>query len=503
MTRYIAVFANRRMLVTLLLGFSSGLPLALIGGTLQAWLANAKIDIATIGQFALVGLPYALKFLWAPLLDSKALPFLGLRRGWMVVCQLGLFAATVGLGLADPTRAMGVFSLMALLVAFFSASQDIVVDAYRTEIIDDEGELGAGASAYITGYRIATVVSGGVALVLSDHISWTAVYALMAVLNLVGLVTILVSREPAITRKAQAQGFRESVMLPFLEFFHRGGAMEILIFIMIYKISTLMATSLTTKFLIDLGYSNTMIGAVNKGAGLVATVLGTLAGGSLMTKFGLKRSLYVFGAVQSLVGVTYFALARLGPAEPALRELWLVVIVSLDNFMMGLGTAALVGFMMNFCSKRYTGTQYALLTSVMAVTRVILVAHAGTLVKRLGYDMFFLLTVPMAIPGLMLLQRFDHWEQVADVSLHTRIPKLDLALIVLFVTSLILLSADPLWRWLATGGTPTTVATLNSVAAITAQVGALGVIVMVLIGLLRPYGARLLWSSAGKIRSNG
>jgi PAT family beta-lactamase induction signal transducer AmpG len=503
MTRYVAVFANRRMLVTLLLGFSSGLPLALIGGTLQAWLANSKIDIATIGQFALVGLPYALKFLWAPLLDSKALPFLGLRRGWMVICQLGLFAATVGLGLTDPTRAMGIFSFMALLVAFFSASQDIVVDAYRTEIIADEGELGAGASAYITGYRIATVVSGGVALVLSDHMSWTAVYTLMAFVNLIGLVTILMSREPAVTRKVVAQGFRDSVMLPFLEFFQRGGAMEILIFIMVYKISTLMATALTTKFLIDLGYSNTMIGAVNKGAGLIATITGTLVGGSLMTKLGLKRSLWVFGVIQSLVGVTYFALARLGPAESALRDLWLVVIVSMDNFMMGLGTAALVGFMMNFCSKRYTGTQYALLTSVMAVTRVILVAHAGTLVKWLGYDMFFLLTVPMAIPGLLLLRRFDHWEQVADVSLHTKIPKLDLGMIALFVTSLILLSADPLWRWLATGGTPATVATLNTMAGITAEAGALGVVVMVLIGLLRPYGAKLLWGTPGRVRSPG
>ena len=487
--RYIAVFANRRMLVTLLLGFSSGLPLALTGGTLQAWLANSKIDIATIGQFALIGLPYALKFLWAPLLDSRALPFLGLRRGWMVICQLGLFGATVGLGLTDPTRAMAVFSLMALLVAFFSASQDIVIDAYRTEIIDDEGELGAGAGAYITGYRIATVVSGGVALVLSDHMSWAAVYALMAAINLIGLVTILMSKEPSVTRKIRPHGLRESVMLPFLEFFQRGGAMEILIFIMIYKISTLMATALTTKFLIDLGYSNTMIGAVNKGAGLIATIAGTLAGGSLMTKFGLKRSLWVFGVIQSLVGLTYFALARLGPAETALRDLWLVVIVSLDNFMMGLGTAALVGFMMNFCSKRYTGTQYALLTSVMAVSRVILVAHAGTLVKWLGYDMFFLLTVPLAIPGLMLLQRFDHWERVADVSLHTRIPKLDLAVIALFVTSLILLSSDPVWRWLATGGAPATIAALSGVAVTTAQVGALGVIVIVVIGLLRPYGS--------------
>src|ERR1035437_5958572 len=179
MTRYLSVFTNRRMLITLLLGFSGGLPLALIGSTLQAWLANEHVDIATIGQFSLVGLPYAMKFLWAPLMDNKALPFLGLRRGWMVVCQLGLLATTLGLAFISPVSAIGLFSLMAFLVAFFSASQDIVIDAFRTEIIADERELGAGASTYITGYRIATVVSGGLALILSDHMSWTNVYILM------------------------------------------------------------------------------------------------------------------------------------------------------------------------------------------------------------------------------------------------------------------------------------------------------------------------------------
>lgn len=477
MTRYLSVFTNRRMLITLLLGFSGGLPLALIGSTLQAWLANAHIDIATIGQFSLVGLPYAMKFLWAPLMDNKALPFLGLRRGWMVVCQLGLLLSTLGLAFISPVSAIGLFSLMAFLVAFFSASQDIVIDAFRTEIIVDARELGAGASTYITGYRIATVVSGGLALILSDHMSWTNVYILMAGINLVGLVTVLLSKEPQIKRKKHDAGFKNSVMLPFLEFFQRAGAMEILIFIMIYKLSTLMATSLTTKFLIDLGYSNTMIGAVNKGAGLFATILGTLSGGSLMVKFGLKRSLWTFGIIQSLVGLTFCVLARLGGGPAEYKHLWLIVIVSLDNYMMGLGTAALVGFMMNFCSKQYTATQYALLTSVMAVSRVILIAHAGTLVGLMGYDWFFIATVPLAIPGLLLLNRYDHWETLSKLPAHTKIPKFDLALILLFVISLICLSSDPIWQWLG----------MKEQGVQTALVGAFGVVIVVLVGLLRPY----------------
>ena len=475
MNKYIAVFTNRRMLVTLLLGFSSGIPLALTGSTLQAWLSNAKVDIATIGQFSLIGLPYAMKFLWAPIMDSKPLPFLGLRRGWMVVCQLGLFIATIGLALSDPTAAIGMFSLMALLVAFFSASQDIVVDAYRTEIITDEKELGAGASTYIAGYRIATVISGGVAMVMSDHMSWATVYVIMAGVNLVGLATILLSQEPAVTRKVRKLSLRDSVTSPFVEFFQRGGAMEILIFIMIYKISTLMATSLTTKFLIDLGYSNSAIGGVNKGIGLIATLAGTLTGGSLMAKFGLKRSLWIFGIVQSFVGLTYCLLARVGSGETEFKHMWLVTIISVDNYMMGLGTAALVGFMMNFCSKVYTATQYALLTSVMAVTRVILVAHAGTLVALLGYDLFFILTVPMAIPGLLLLYRYEHWQKVST-STHATIPKTDIVLITIFVISLICLSSDPLWGALG----------MKAVSKDVALAGALGVVTVVVAGLVRP-----------------
>jgi PAT family beta-lactamase induction signal transducer AmpG len=478
MSKFIAVFTNRKMLITLLLGFSGGLPLSLVGSTLQAWLAREQIDIATIGLFALIGLPYALKFLWAPFIDNIELPFLGLRRGWMAVTQIGLFITTVAFAYLSPTTQMPLFSALAFLVAFFSASQDIVIDAYRTEIIDDQNQLGAAASTYVTGYRIATLVSGGIALSLADHMSWTAVYVLMAGINLVGFITILFAPEPKVVKKVQITKFKESVVMPFLEFFQRHGAMEILIFIMVYKLSVLMAVALNTKFLVDLGYSNTMIGTVSKSFGLIFSILGTITGGALMAKLGLKRSLWTFGIVQASVGLTFCLLSSIVSNLPAEehKNIWLIIIVSLDQFMMGLGTAALVGFMMNFCSKQFTGTQYALLTSVMAVTRVILVAHAGDMVKHMGYNAFFLSTIPMALPGLLLLRRFDQWQTLASVNAK-KISNFDLGLIALFVLSLVSLSSDPIWSLMG----------LKTVSSQATWFGAVGIVILILVGLLRPY----------------
>ena len=466
------------MLVTLILGFSGGLPLALTGATLQAWLTKAGLDVATIGLFALVGIPYSLKFLWAPVLDAKPLPFLGLRRGWMVVTQIGLFLCTIALGFLDPSSQLTLISAVAFMVAFCSASQDIVIDAYRTEIMTDKAELGAAAGTYITGYRIAMLVSGGVALILADHIGWTGMYIAMACLNLVGMVTILLSPEPAVERKLTSKSsLKDSVALPFIEFFQRQGAMEILIFIMIYKLSTLMATALTTKFLLDLQYTLTSIGSVNKVAGLIATIAGTLVGGGLMVKMGLKRSLWIFGIIQSLVGLSFCLLAYITSHEGmgVWREFWLVAIISMDNFMMGLGTAALSGFMMSIVNKQFTGTQFALLTSVMAVARVILIAHAGTLVAMMGWNWFFIATVPLAIPGLLLLSRFDAWQSSAR-SVSTRIPPFDVGMILVFVGSLICLSSDPVWRLL----------NMKEVGGRVVLAGAIGVCIVIAVSLLRP-----------------
>lgn len=481
MSRFIMVFLNKRMLVTLLLGFSGGLPFALVGSTLQAWLSVEKIDISTIGAFALVGLPYTLKFLWAPLMDEKTLPIigrLGLRRSWLAVTQVGLFAATIGLAFCSPSQSMGMFTLMAFLTTFFAASQDIVIDAYRTEIIEDKSEVGVGASTYISGYRLATVVSGGVALAMADHMSWTTVYLIMAAINLIGLATVLKSHEPNVVRKVRTGSFRQSVVEPFAEFFQRNGAMEILIFIMVYKLSTLMATALTTNFLITLNYSLTMIGTANKIAGLAATIVGALVGGSLMLKLGLKKSLWIFGIAQALAGLTFCILSRVAPGDTTyMKEVWLFIVVSVDNFMMGLGTAALSGFIMSFASKQFTATQLALLTSVMAVSRVILISSAGDLVKWLGWDLFFIATVPLAIPGLLLLLRFDQWQTISTQAPSARIPKFDLALVVLFVVALILLSSDPVFK---AAGQP-------AMGANVKLFGAYAILALVFVGFARPY----------------
>ncbi|MGZ3693297.1 MAG: hypothetical protein ACXWQO_03775, partial [Bdellovibrionota bacterium] len=248
------------------------------------------------------------------------------------------------------------------------------------------------------------------------------------------------------------------------------------IFVMVYKLSTLMATALTTKFLVDLGYTNIMIGGVNKGAGLIATIVGTLAGGALMARLGLKKSLWVFGVIQSLVGLTFCLLAHMAAAGSQSQAFWLVTVVSLDNFMMGMGTAALTGFLMHVCSKRYTATDYALLTSVMAVGRVVLVANAGAMVAKMGYDLFFISTVPLAIPGLLLLRRYDHWEADSGKVVTKKLPTFDLSLMGVMIFSLVLLSSDPVWRFFDMKNAGT-----NVVLA-----GALGVLAVVVAGLLRP-----------------
>lgn len=472
---YLSVFTDRRMLIIFLLGFSSGMPLALTGATLQAWLTDAKLDVGTIGLFALVGIPYTCKFVWAPFLDRYALPFLGLRRGWAVVSQVGLTLSVLALAFVDPVARIDLFSVAAFFVAFFSATQDVVVDAYRTEILTEE-TYGVGAGISIAGYRIAMVISGGVALVMADQTGWPPVYVTMAALCLIGAITMLFAPEPGINRSAKSASLRTTLVNPFVEFFQRSGAMEILLFVMIYKLSTLMATSLTTKFLLDLGYTKTLIGSTNKVVGMIATILGTVAGGSLMMKFGMKRSLWIFGVIQSLVGITFWALPHVATLSEGLREAGLVAVIGLDYFMMGLGTAAITGFMMKVISKQFTGTQFALLTSLTAVTRVILTAHAGHIVEKVGWDLFFLGTVPLAIPGLLLLRHYDQWETSAN-GVHQRIGNFDLTLVFVFMGSLFALSSDPFFRWIGQKEMGDTVV----------LAGAVGICVVIAAGLIKPY----------------
>jgi PAT family beta-lactamase induction signal transducer AmpG len=403
MSAILAAFSSRRIFFVLLLGFSSGIPLALTGSTLQAWMASEGVDLAVIGVFSLVGLPYAVKYLWAPVMDRFIPPFLGRRRGWMLVTQAALVLAVTAMAFSEPKTAPGLLAVLSLLVAFFSASQDIVVDAWRTEVLAPE-ELGPGAGVHVLGYRVAMLTSGAVALILADRMPWRLVYLLMAGSLAVGIAASLLAPEPEIAGKPP-RTLSEAVVEPFLEFFARPGAILILLFVVLYKLDVVMALALITPFLLELGFTKTDIGAVTKGLGMVATIAGTLAGGAVVARSGMKASLWIFGVLQSVSTLSFLVLARLGHHYPMM-----VAAIGIENLCSGMGTAAYAAFLMSLCDKRFTATQYALLTSLMAVTRVVAGAPTGVLVKAYGWETYFLVSALAAIPGLLLLLRYDRWK---------------------------------------------------------------------------------------------
>jgi PAT family beta-lactamase induction signal transducer AmpG len=397
------VFASFRMFIVMILGFASGLPLGLTGGTLQAWMKTENIDLTTIGLFSLVGLPYTLKFIWSPLMDRYVPPMLGRRRGWMLLTQIGLVITIIALGLSDPKLTPQYIAFFAVCVAFFSASQDIAIDAYRTEVLSEK-ELGAGAGVYIMGYRIAMIISGALALIMSDHMSWGTVYFIMAACMAIGMLASLFGPEPVIN-EAPPKTLAEAVYLPFKEFFKRAGAIEMLIFILIYKVDVAFAMALTTPFMMELGFTKTDIGIVLKGVGVAATIVGALIGGAFLVKWGIKRSLWVFGLLQAVSGFSFFMLARMGHNYPMM-----MTAICMENVCSGLATSAFTAFMMNLCDKRFTATQYALLTSFMAITRIMVQAPSGYIAKGLGWEMYFIVSILISIPGLLLLTRYDKWQ---------------------------------------------------------------------------------------------
>lgn len=397
------VFASWKMFVVLMLGFASGLPLGLTGGTLQAWMKTENIDIGTIGLFSLVGIPYTLKFIWAPLMDRYVPPLMGRRRGWMILTQIGLIITIAALGFSDPTLTPQNVAFFAVCVAFFSASQDIAIDAYRIEVLD-ENELGAGASVNIMGYRIAMMVSSALALIMSDHMSWSMVYLIMAGCMAVGVLASIFGPEP-IAKELPPKTLVDAVYKPFTEFFSRAGAVEMLIFILIYKLDVAFAMALTTPFMMDLGFSKTDIGAVLKGVGMFATIGGTLLGGALLSKWGIKKSLWIFGIVQALSGFSFYILAHVGKNYPVM-----MAAVCIENICSGLATSAFTAFMMNICDKRYTATQFALLTSFMAITRTLVATPSGFIQKGVGWEMYFIISILISIPGLVLLLRYNKWQ---------------------------------------------------------------------------------------------
>jgi PAT family beta-lactamase induction signal transducer AmpG len=402
---YLEVYRSRRIGMMLIFGFSSGLPLALTGGTLQAWMTVVGVDLRTIGIFSLVGLPYTLKFLWSPLMDRYVPPWLGRRRGWMILTQVALFFAIFAMAFASPQHAVGAVALLALFVAFASASQDIVIDAYRTDILR-ETERGAGTAVYVMGYRIAMLVSGALALILSDRIGWRNTYLLMAVVMVVGMIGSLFGPEPDIQAKPP-RSLREAVWGPLKDFFSRHGAVTILLFIVLYKLGDAYAGTLTTAFLIrGAGFSPTDVGTVNKGLGVISVIVGATIGGSLMVRLGLFRSLLFFGILQAVSNLSFMVLAWVGKSYPMM-----IFAVAFENLAGGMGTSAFVAFLMGLCDHRFSATQFALLSSLAVLGRVFISPTSGYVVESVGWANFFFLTALTALPGLALL-----WWLRADIT---------------------------------------------------------------------------------------
>jgi len=402
MRAILRVVFSGRMMVAFAMGFACGLPLLLTGSVLQAWMKEEGVDLATIGLFALVGLPYTLKFLWAPVVDRYTLPLLGRRRGWLLTVQVVLMLAIIALGMTNPVQSPWVVAGVAFLVTFFSASQDIVVDAYRREDLADE-ELGLGSALYVNGYRMGMLLAGGGGLILADIVSFATVYLLLGLTMLVGVVTTLLAREP-VTAQGTPRTLREAVVEPFKEYFRRPEALWILAFILLYKLGDTMASAMTTPFYLDMGFSKTEIGAVVKLFGFWATILGGLAGGMIILRTGIQRSLWTFGILQAVSTAGFAVLSLLGPSLAGLAT-----VIAFENLSAGMGTAAYVAFMASLTNKRFTATQYALLSSLMGVPRVLASAPTGYMAQHLGWEGFFILCTLIAVPGLLILRRFSAW----------------------------------------------------------------------------------------------
>ncbi|MEO5335471.1 MAG: AmpG family muropeptide MFS transporter [Magnetospirillum sp. WYHS-4] len=403
------IYLDRRILTVFLLGFSSGLPLALTGATLAVRLTEAGVSLAAVGLFALVGLPYTFKFLWAPIMDRAGLPILtplfGRRRGWMLATQGALIAALLALGGVDPAGHPWETAALALLVAFCSASQDIVVDAYRVEILD-EAQYGAGAAAVQFGYRLAMLASGAGALWLADAVPWPTVYAAMAALVGVGVATVLVNREP--TTPLAAIGHPRSFLAwtkdafggPFLDMIrrHGKGVALILVFVVLYKFGDAMAGVMANPFYVKIGFTKSEIASVSKVFGFFATILGTALGGVLVAKLGIFRSLLVCGVLQAASNLMFAAQAVAGADLQ-----FLIATIGIENLSGGMGSAAFVAYISRLCNIGYTGTQYALLSSLAALGRTGLASWGGFLAESLGWVDFFLLSTLAALPGIALI----------------------------------------------------------------------------------------------------
>lgn len=403
-TDWESALLSRRMLICIFTGFSSGLPLFILMSLLPAWLRSEHVDLKSIGLFALIQLPFTWKFLWAPLCDRYAPP-LGRRRGWMLLTQIALLLSIPLFGGLHPALDLWTIAYLAAVVALFSATQDIALDAYRRELLPD-AELGLGNAIHVNAYKIAGLVPGSLSLILADFLPWSAVFLITALFMLPGLAMTLLVSEPQLTGGAP-KTLRQAVVEPFHEFITRNGwqsALLVLAFIFFYKLGDSMATALATPFYLDMGFSKTEIGLVAKNAGLWPSVIGGLLGGVWMLRLGINRALWLFGAVQMLAILGFAWLAAVGHSLP-----WLAVVIGVEAFGVGLGTAAFVAYIAHTTHPLYTATQFALFTSLAAVPRAFANAATGWLVEWLGWQAFFLFCFAIAVPGMLLLFKVAPW----------------------------------------------------------------------------------------------
>jgi MFS transporter, PAT family, beta-lactamase induction signal transducer AmpG len=395
MGAFLGAFRSKRVGMLLGLGFASGLPLAMSGSTLGTWMTKVGVNLKTIGLFALVSLPYSFKFLWAPLLDRFSLPLMGRRRGWIALSQLGLLAGVWGMSTLDPRSMPVAMAAAALLVAFLSASQDIVSDAYRTDVLPAQ-ERASGTSTFVLGYRIAMLVSGAGALALSDYMAWPTVFKIMAVLMLPMVVITWLAPEPEAVRPPRTVA--DAFTKPFLDFFARPGSLRGIGFVMLYKLGDYVASGMIQPFLIKTGFSGTEIAAWYKAVGFAAMTVGVLLGGGMVAKIGVRKSLLLFGVLASATNSGYLALSIVGK-----NHLLLAAAIGIHNLCSGMAEAAFMAFLMSLCNKSFSATQFALLSSASTIVGRTLGGGSGYLIDAAGWTVFFATTMVMAAPALVLL----------------------------------------------------------------------------------------------------
>ena len=401
------------MLICIFTGFTSGLPLYFLINLIPAWLRSEHIDLKTIGLMALIGLPFTWKFIWSPVMDAVRLPFLGRRRGWMLVTQIGLLLALAAYAFLNPHQHLPVIIGLSAVVAFFSASQDIVLDAFRREILPDE-ELGLGNSIHVNAYRIAALVPGSLSLILADRMPWGNVFIITALFMLPSLLmTLFLAKEPDLP-PAAPRTLVQTVVEPFQEFFSRKGTKQaalVLLFIFLYKLGDSMATSLATPFYLDMGFSKTDIGLIAKNAGLWPAVIAGILGGIWMLKLGINKALWLFGVVQVVTILGFVWLAGFGRFDTITltEQMMLAGVIGAEAVGVGLGTAAFVSYMARETNPAFTATQLALFTSLSAVPRTFINATTGYLIEWLGYVHFFWLCFILALPGMFLLLKVAPW----------------------------------------------------------------------------------------------